>query len=78
MIERRFDQPAAQTDAAGCGVHKHPSQLCGTAVAQSDRRAAKQLTIPLGEPHPTPGIIVEDELGDRPGNIGLELQAEPG
>lgn len=77
MIERCFDQPAPQTDTTSRGVHEYPSQLCRSAATKRDGRAANQATILLGEPHPTPGIVVEHVLGDRPRDIGLEFQAKP-
>ena len=34
------------------------------------------MAVTLGEKDPTAGVVIEDELGDCPGNIGLEFQAE--
>jgi hypothetical protein len=50
--------------------------LCGVIVAQRDRRAADQVVVLFGEPYPPPGIVVENVLGDRPRNIGFELQTK--
>ena len=77
IVERRFDELAPETDTTCCGVYEHPAQLCGVAVTQRDRCAADQLIFPFGKPHPTPGIVVEDVLGDCPRNKGFEFQAEP-
>ena len=46
------------------------------AIAQRDRRAANQAVVLFGKPDPSPCVVIEDVLGNRPRNIGLELQTE--
>jgi hypothetical protein len=69
---------APETDTASRHIHEYPAQLCRSTVTQSDRGAAEQLSVTLGEPDTTFGIVVEDVFGDRSRDIGLEFQAEPG
>jgi hypothetical protein len=73
---RCFDQPPAEADAARRVIDQHPAQLGDPAGAQRNRRAADQAAAAFCEPDPAACRVVEDVLGDRLRNVGLELKAE--